>query len=132
MSTTYEENPATGSALIGTSRSLLPASAASCSVERVCLDCRTPRRATGSVRSRHDLLAAAARAIATHYVQVDVSLDDHVQRVLASPAAYRRVLRDPRERHDCRKLGEARWRLVAEELQGTWSAPRPPPLVGSL
>ena len=63
--------------------------------------------------------AAAAGAIATHYVQVDVSLDDHVQAVLASPAARRRVLRDLGERYDAGKLGDARWNPVAEELQRT-------------
>ena len=69
--------------------------------------------------------AAAAGAIATEYVQVDVSLDDHVQAVLASPAACRRVLRDLRQRSDAGMLVEARWSPVAEELQRTRPQPRP-------
>ena len=69
--------------------------------------------------------AAAAGAIATRYVQVEVSLDEHVQAVLASPAACRRVLRDLRERSDAGKLADARWSPVAEELQRTRPQPRP-------
>ncbi|MFC7362472.1 hypothetical protein [Nocardioides astragali] len=69
--------------------------------------------------------AAAAGAIATQYVQVDLSLDDHVQAVLVSPAACRRVLRDLRERYDAGELGDARWSPVADELQRTRPQPRP-------
>ena len=69
--------------------------------------------------------AAAAGAIATKYVQADVSLDDHVQAVLASPAACRRIVRDLRERYDAGMLSDARWSPVAEELQRTRSLPRP-------
>lgn len=69
--------------------------------------------------------AAAAGAIATQYVQVDLSLDDHVQAVLASPAACRRIVRDLREKYDAGKLDDARWSPVAEELQHTCPPPRP-------
>ncbi|WP_457190524.1 hypothetical protein [Nocardioides sp. P5_E3] len=69
--------------------------------------------------------AAAAGAIATRYVQADVTLDDHVRAVLASPSACRRVLRDLRERSEAGKLGDARWSSVAEELQRTRPQPRP-------
>lgn len=69
--------------------------------------------------------AAAAAAIATHYVQVDVSLDDHVQAVLASPAACRRIVRDLREKYDDGQLSDARWSPVAEELQRSRPRPRP-------
>lgn len=69
--------------------------------------------------------AAAAGAIATQYVEVDVSLDDHVQAVLASPAACRRILRDLRERSEAGKLVDARWSSVAEELQRTRPQSRP-------
>lgn len=69
--------------------------------------------------------AAAAGAIATQYVQVDVSLDDHVQAVLASPAACRRIVRDLRERYDAGKLSDARWSPVSDELQRTRPQPRP-------
>ena len=68
--------------------------------------------------------AAAAGAIVTHYVQVDVSLDDHVKAVLASPAACRRVLRDLSERYDAGKLDDGRWSSVAEEIQRTRPQPR--------
>ena len=63
--------------------------------------------------------ATAAGAIATQYVPAEVSIDDHVRAVLASPAACRRVLRDLRERQDAGELGDGRWRSVAEELQRT-------------
>jgi hypothetical protein len=69
--------------------------------------------------------AAATGAIATQYVQVDVSLDDHVQAVLASPAACRRIVRDLRERYDAGKLSDARWSPVSDELQRTRPQPRP-------
>ena len=69
--------------------------------------------------------AAAAGAIATEYIEVDVSLDDHVQTVLESPAACRRILRDLRERHDAGELDDARWTPVADELQRTRPQPRP-------
>lgn len=69
--------------------------------------------------------AAAAGAIATEYVEAEVSLDDHVLAVLASPAACRRIIRDLRARYDAGKLGDARWNPVAEELQRT--RPRPGP-----
>lgn len=69
--------------------------------------------------------AAAAGAIATEYVQMDVSLDDHVAAVLASPAACRRVLRDLGERYDTGKLDDARWSSVAEELHRTRPQNRP-------
>ena len=68
--------------------------------------------------------AAAAGAIATQYVQVDVSLDDHVQAVLASPAACRRILRDLRGRSEAGKFDDARWSPVAVELQRTRPQPR--------
>jgi endogenous inhibitor of DNA gyrase (YacG/DUF329 family) len=73
-------------------------------------------------------LAAAAGAIATQYVQVNLSLGDHVQAVLVSLAACRRVLRDLRdlrERCDAEELGDARWSPVADELQRTRPQPRP-------
>lgn len=54
-----------------------------------------------------------------------LSLADHVQAVLASPAACRRVLRDLRERYDAGMLGDARWSPVAEELQRNRPQPRP-------
>ena len=69
--------------------------------------------------------AAAACAIATEYVQVEVSLDEHLRAVLASPAACRRVIRDLRERYDAGTLSDARWSPVAEELQRTRPHPRP-------
>ena len=69
--------------------------------------------------------AAAAGAIATKFVQIDASLDDHVLAVLASPAACRRVLRDLRERHDAGKLDDARWSPVANELERDRSRTRP-------
>jgi hypothetical protein len=56
---------------------------------------------------------------------MDVSLDDHVFAVLASPAACRRVLRDLRERHDAGKLDDARWSPVANELERDRSPTRP-------
>ena len=80
----------------------------------------TCRRAASEERR-----AAAAGAIATEYVQIDVSLDDHVAAVLASPAACRRVLRDLSERYDTGKLEDARWSAVAEELQRTRPQNRP-------
>lgn len=69
--------------------------------------------------------AAAAGAIATEYVVADVSLDDHVQAVLASPAACRRIVRDLRERYDTGTLSDARWSPVAEELQRARPQRRP-------
>jgi len=69
--------------------------------------------------------AAAAGAIATEFVQLDVSIDNHVLAVLASPAACRRVLRDLRERHDAGKLDDARWSPVANELERDRSHTRP-------
>ena len=74
----------------------------------------TCRRAASEERR-----AAAAGAIATEYVQTEVSLDDHVAAVLASPAACRRVLRDLGQRYDAGKLDDARWSSVAEELHRT-------------
>jgi len=68
---------------------------------------------------------AEAGAIATRYVEVDVSLDEHVQAVLASPAACRRIVRDLHERYGAGKLSDARWSPVAEELQRTRPQPRP-------
>ena len=69
--------------------------------------------------------AAAAGAIATEYIEVEVSLDDHVKMVLESPAACRRILRDLRERHDAGELADARWTPVADELQRTRPQARP-------
>jgi hypothetical protein len=65
-------------------------------------DCRGARSGgalrSAAVQLRRNDGPLAAGATATEYVQADVSLDDHVQAVLASPAACRRVLRDLRKR----------------------------------
>lgn len=60
--------------------------------------------------------AAASGAIATEYVQVEMTLDDHVHAVLGSPAACRRVIRDLNERADKGQLSDARWSSVEREL----------------
>lgn len=60
--------------------------------------------------------AAANGAIATEYVRVEVSLDEHVRAVLDSPAACRRVLRDIRERAGAGLFQEARWGCVLTEV----------------
>ena len=80
----------------------------------------TCRRAASEERR-----AAAAGAIATKYVQIDISLDDHVAAVLASPAACRRVIRDLGERYHAGKLDDARWSSVAEELHRSRPHNRP-------
>jgi len=56
---------------------------------------------------------------------MDVSLDEHVRSVLASPAACRRILRELREKFDAGKLDDTRWSSVADELQRTRSQHRP-------
>ncbi len=69
--------------------------------------------------------AAATGAIATEYIHLDVSLDDHVRAVLDSPAACRRVLRDVRERAEQGMLQDARWSSVEAELARLQTAVRP-------
>ena len=61
--------------------------------------------------------AAASGAIATTFVEVPVTLDDHVAAVLESPAACRRIIRELRERSEAGKLADARWSTVDDELQ---------------
>lgn len=60
--------------------------------------------------------AAANGAIAVEYVQVEVSLDEHVDAVLGSPAACRRVLRDISEGAGAGLLEDSRWNSVQTEL----------------
>jgi len=69
--------------------------------------------------------AAANGAIAVEYVQVEVSLDEHVRAVLDSPAACRRVLRDVRERAEAELLQDARWSSVQSEVMRFQHMPRP-------
>lgn len=60
--------------------------------------------------------AAAAGIVAITYIKQEVSLDEHVRAVLASPSACRRVLRTIAERDDRRELVDAKWGSVADEL----------------
>ena len=60
--------------------------------------------------------AARAGAIATTYVTVEPSLDDHVRAVLDSPTACRNVLRRLAEMEATGTLGLAKWGSVEAEL----------------
>lgn len=54
---------------------------------------------------------------------VPVSIEDHVQAVLDSPAACRRVLRDVRDRFEAGLLTDARWNSVQSEVERFRPAP---------
>ena len=61
--------------------------------------------------------AAASGVIAIRYVETQVSIEAHVEAVLGSPGACRRVLRELGERAAHGQLGDARWGSVLTELQ---------------
>ena len=61
--------------------------------------------------------AAASGIIRTTYVTVEVSLDEHTNVVLGSPAACRRVLRELAEMERVGTLDGAKWSSVAGELE---------------
>jgi endogenous inhibitor of DNA gyrase (YacG/DUF329 family) len=61
--------------------------------------------------------AADSGAIAIRYVETEVSIEAHVEAVLDSPAACRRVLRELGERAAGGQLKHARWGSVLTELQ---------------
>lgn len=60
--------------------------------------------------------AADAGAVGIRYVAAEVTIDDHVRAVLASPAACRRVLRELADRAARGDLDESRWRSVLTDL----------------
>jgi hypothetical protein len=60
--------------------------------------------------------AAEVGIVAITYVKQEVSLDEHVRAVLASPSACRRVLRTLSNRDAQEELVDAKWSSVAEEL----------------
>lgn len=84
--------------------------------------CSTHCRRAASEERR----AAANGAIAIEYIQVEMTLDDHVRAVLESPTACRRVIRDLRNRAEKGKLSDARWSSVEDELHRVRPARRPP------
>ena len=55
---------------------------------------------------------------------MEVSIDEHVRAVLDSPAAFRRVLRDVRERSEAGLLQDARWNSLQSEVERF--RPKPP------
>ena len=60
--------------------------------------------------------AAASGLLAVKHIRVEVSLDEHVEAVLASPAACRRVLRKVGLWDDSGHLDKAQWSSVSDEL----------------
>lgn len=61
--------------------------------------------------------AAANGAIGIRYLSPVVSIEEHVDAVLASPAACRRVLRELVDRAARGDLDDTRWRSVVADLE---------------
>lgn len=70
--------------------------------------------------------AAEAGVVAITYVKQEVSLDEHVRAVLASPSACRRVLRTIADRDARLELRDAKWSSVAGEISRLQRAAQPP------